>query len=114
MSTTNTIETDWTKAEFKAYLLTYAANANYFESEEEKEMIIKMVSSDIYKKVHRELAKDNDYQSIQKILFNIDKFNYSKDELQTLVEDIKTLFDADGINDTLESNMLLALKKLLD
>ncbi len=29
------IQTDWTRAEFKAYLLLYAAQANYFESEEE-------------------------------------------------------------------------------
>ena len=109
----STIETDWTKAEFKAYLLSYAANANYFESEEEKEMILDMVSADTYKRVHRELAKDNDYQSIQKILYNIDKYNYSKDELEHLVSDVKGLFNADGEYDVLESNMLLALKKLI-
>lgn len=109
----STIETDWTKAEFKAYLLSYAANANFFESEEEKELILEMVSADTYKKVHRELAKDNDYQSIQKILFNIDKFNYSKDELEHLVADVKNVFNSDGEYDILESNMLLALKKLI-
>ena len=33
------IKTNWSKPEFKAYLMLYAANANYFESEEEVEMI---------------------------------------------------------------------------
>lgn len=109
-----TVTTDWTRVEFKAYLLSYAASANFFESEEEKEMIHSIVSDDVYKKIHRELAKDNDYQSIQKILFNIKKFEYSKDELHVLVDDIKNLFNADGEFDLLEANMLHALKKLID
>ncbi len=109
----STVETDWTKSEFKAYLLSYAANANYFESEEEKEVILNVVSNDIYKKVHKELAKDNDYQSIQKILHNIEKFDYSKDELHVLVEEVNSLFCSDGQCDLLESNMLHSLKKLI-
>ena len=109
-----TITTEWTRAEFKAYLLSYAASANYFESEEEKEMIQSIVSDDVYKKIHRELARDNDYQSIQKILYNIKKFEYSKDELHHLVDDITKLFNADGEFDLLEDNMLHALKRLID
>lgn len=107
-------ETDWTKQEFKAYLLSYAANANFFESDEEKETILKMVSKDTYKKVHRELEHDNDYQAIQKILYNLDKFHYSKEELHRLVEDINNLFNADGHHDILEDNMLRALSKLIE
>ena len=72
-----------------------------------------MVSHEDYVKVHRELAKDNDYQSIQKILHTLDRFNYTKDELNHLVEDIQQLFNADGEYDIMESNMLLALKKFL-
>ena len=108
------VTTDWTKPEFKAYLLSYAAAANFFESEEEKEMIHSIVSDDVYKKIHRELAKDNDYQSIQKILFNIKKFEYSKDELHVLVGEIKELINADGEFDILESNMLHALERLIE
>ncbi len=107
------IQTNWTRPEFKAYLMLYAANANYFESEDELDIIHKLVSNDAYKGIHKELDKDNDYQSIQKILYNLEKFNYSKDELDQLVVDIKALFDADGEFDVLESNMLLALKKLV-
>lgn len=107
------ITTDWTREEFKAYLLLYAANANFFESEEEKETILSMVDSLIYKRIHKELDHDNDYQSIQKILHNIEKFNYSKDFLDVLIEDIQRVFDANGEHDILEDNMLIALKKLL-
>jgi hypothetical protein len=108
------IKTDWTRQEFKAYLLSYAAHSNYFEAEEETEMILETVSHDQYKKIHRELAKDNDYQSLQKILFNLDKFNYSKEEIHILVEDIQKLFLSDGQIDLLESNFFRALKRLID
>lgn len=106
--------TDWTRKEFKAYLLSFAANANYFESPEEKKLILSIVSQDQYDKIHKELDGDNDYQSIQKILYNIEKFNYSKDELQVLIKDIKNLFDSDGSFDILEDNMLHAFKKLIE
>ena len=110
----NQIQTDWTRPEFKAYLLSYVAKANYFESDEEKEFILSIVSYDSYKKVHRELAHDNDYQSIQKILHNIEKFNYSKDEIHVLIEDMQQLFAADGEVDLLESNMFHAIKRILE
>lgn len=109
----NETKTNWTRPEFKAYLMLYAANANFFESKDETDLVHKIVSDDDYKMIHRELEKDNDYQSIQKILYNVDKFNYSKDELNQLVADIKTLFDADGEFDLQEENMLRALKKLV-
>ena len=107
------VTTDWTRPEFKAYLLSYAANANYIESEAEKKVILSYVSEVEYFKIHKELDSDNDYQSIQKILFNIDKYNYSKDELEVLIADIKNLFDSDGDFDILEDNMLHALQRLI-
>lgn len=109
----STIETNWTKPEFKAYLLLYAANANYFESDDEKDVILNMVPVEMYKAIHKELDRDNDYQSIQKILYNIDKFSYSKEEMESLVKDIQQVFNADGQHDILEDNMLLALRKFL-
>lgn len=108
------IQTDWTKEEFKAYLLSYAANANYFESEEEREKILEHLSKSQYKKIHKELDKDNDYQSNKKILYNLEKFDYFKNDLNKLVADIKALFATDGEVDLLESNMLLGLQKLLN
>jgi hypothetical protein len=107
-------ETDWTREEFKAYLLSYAAHSNFFESEEESELIHSVCSDQAYRKVHRELKNDNDYQSLQKILHNLEKFNYSKEEVHKLVEDIQKLFLANGEIDLLESNFYLALKKLID
>ncbi len=110
---THSFDTDWTKEEFKAYLLLYAANANYFESDAEKEKILLMVDENTYKRIHRELDHDNDYQSIQKLLHNVEKFHYSKDDLDGLISDINRVFDANGEHDLLEDELLMALKRLL-
>lgn len=110
---THSFDTDWTKEEFKAYLLLYAANANYFESDAEKEKILLMVDENTYRRIHRELDHDNDYQSIQKILHNVEKFHYSKDDLDGLISDINRVFDANGEHDLLEDELLMALKRLL-
>jgi len=107
------METNWTRAEFKAYLLAYCAESDYIETDEQKDYILDLVSSETYKSVHRELSHDNDYQSIQKIQYNLEKFNYSKNEIETLLNDVRNLFLADGKIDVLEENLFRALKKLL-
>ncbi len=107
------INTNWNRLEFKAYLMLYAANADFFESEEEKELVHGLVSENTYKEIHREFEGDNDYQSIQKILHNIDKFEYNRKDLDVLIADIQLLFNADGRVDTMERNMLRGLKHLL-
>ncbi len=109
----NTLETDWTREEFKAYILLYAARANFFEDEAEKEAILAMVNPLTYKRIHKELEEDNDYQSIQKILFSIEKHHYSKDTIKLLIKDIQRVFNASGKSDILEENMLRGLQKLM-
>ena len=105
--------TNWTKEEFKAYLLMHAAEADYVKTEEERALIRTIVTNESYSKISKELQCDNDYQRIQKILFNLEKFKYSKNDLEVLVKDIKHLFYADGDDmDLLEENMLFSLKQL--
>ncbi len=106
-------KTDWTRKEFKAYLLLYASETDQVITEEEKELILENISKGDFEKIREELAHDNDYQSIQKILYNIEKYNYSKEDISGLLRDIKNLFLSDGHFDTVEKNMLLALKRLL-
>lgn len=109
----HTFETDWTKEEFKAYILLYAAKANFFEDELEREVILSMVNPSTFKRIHREINQDNDYQSIQKILFNVKKYHYSPDNIDHLIHDIQKVFDASEKEDVFELNLLRGLKKLL-
>ncbi len=108
-----TTDTNWSRDEFKAYVLLYAANCGHIEGAEERAYILSKVDKELYKKIHKEFDKDNDYQSIQKILANIEKFNYSHDELQDLTKEIMELFLADDRFDNIEQEVFILLKRIL-
>ena len=105
--------TIWTKDELIAYILLFAANSDFEESNLERNVIISKVDMQTFSRIHQEFDKDNDYQCIQKIQKNLELHNYSVNDLDTLFSDIKTLFYADGNFDVLERNMFLYLKKVL-
>ncbi|MCF6280539.1 MAG: TerB family tellurite resistance protein [Flavobacteriaceae bacterium] len=107
------MNTNWTKKEFKAYLLLYAAQADFNITPEERKVILRKVGENTYKKIQTELKNDNDYQAIKKIQANMDAHNYSKEFLEHLMNDIKEIFFSDGTFDILERNMLMFLKKIV-
>ncbi len=107
-------ETDWTRNEFKAYLMLNCANADYIESEEEKELILSKVDKDTYKRIHKEFDKDNDYTRLQKIAHTAKRFGYSKDKADILLDKIKELFLTDHNLNVLEENMFRGLKRILE
>lgn len=109
----NKISTNWTRDEFKAYILLYAANCDHIENRQERDYILSKIDRKTYESIHYELDDDNDYQSIQKIISSIEKFDYSEDELQRLTAEIMELFLADDDLDTVEQCIFMMLKKIL-
>lgn len=105
--------TNWTHEELKAYMLLYCAHADFSVSKEEKEYIKSRVGEEKYRKIHKEFENDNDYQQIQKINAAIERFDYSKEEIDEAFLSIKKLFLADGEIDILEENLYRGLKHLL-
>lgn len=103
----------WTREELKAYILLYCAYANFVETEAEKEYIKSKVGEEKYKKIHKEFDQDNDYQRIQKIQATVERFDYSKNEIDRLFENIKKMFLEDGEIDILEENIYRGLQHLL-
>ena len=103
----------WTNDEFLAYTLLYSAHVDYFFDNEEKDLILSKVDYAIYENILRELSKDNDYQSLQKILAYTQEHKYSNDRVDRLLYDIKLLFMCDGDYDILEKNMMMNLSNLL-
>lgn len=103
----------WTKDEFKTYVLIYAMNANYIESRDQVEEIREKVSDGtLYKKMHREFEKDNDYQALNKMEEAFNALEYSKDDLDSLFKEINELFMLDGHFESTELEVLLALKHI--
>ena len=105
--------TTWNKQQLKAYILLYCANADFPESEEETKIILSKVQGKEYEAIRAEFEEDNDYQSIQKIQSAIERLGYSKDEIDTLVSEMKTLFLADGVYDETEKAIHSGLKMIL-
>ncbi len=105
---------DWTQDEFKAYVLLYAANSHHIENRQERNYILSKINKDSYQKVHDEFDKDNDFQSIQKIIACIERFEYSKNEIEHLTAEIMELFLADDELDAVEQAVFTMLKRVLN
>ena len=106
------LKIDWTKDEFLAYLLIYAAQANQVETKEEKEFIESRFGSKILKKIYKEINSDNDYQRIQKVMVYTYQNNYLSQELDNLLKEIKELLLCDGRFDVTEQALYYYLKKI--
>ena len=95
------------------YLNNTINNISFYFNEEEKNMILDKVDLNAYNKVIKELEKDNDYQSLQKILSYTNEHKYDQKDIDTLMHQIELLFMCDGTYDLLEKNMMMSLTKLL-
>ncbi|MBT8304977.1 MAG: hypothetical protein KJP09_10945 [Bacteroidia bacterium] len=108
-----TYNTPWSKDELVAYILLFAANSNFIESNSEKNAIIAKVDMNTFQRIHDEFDGDNDYQSIQKIIQGLKDHNYTKEDLEELLSELKVMFLSDGEYDILEHNMMLWLRKII-
>lgn len=114
MSTTTTLNTDWTPEELQAYVCIFSMNADLEESPNEIIVIKQMVSEDTFNIMYKEFKGDNDYQSIQKIRNTIENLGYTKDQIQHIFNDMKSVFNTDNKFSILERNLALGLKRVLD
>ncbi|MFY9243990.1 MAG: hypothetical protein WAO74_13295 [Polaribacter sp.] len=105
---------EWTKKEFEAYVLLYAAHCNFFESKEEENYILSRVDKKTFHKIHTEVVIDSDENNLNKIQQYLSENNYSQNEKEALIRDIKNVFFADGTVDVLEKKVFGILKKIID
>lgn len=106
--------TNWSQEELKAYILLYCSNADFEESKPEMNYIKSKLTDLNIDAIHAEYEEDNDYQSIQKIRSTLNRLEYNKDRIDALEKDIKELFLVDGEYDTLEKNLFIGLKRILE
>lgn len=104
---------NWTRNELIAYILLFAANSDFKESNEEKNIIISKVDMETFQKIHSEFEQDNDYQALQKIQEGLEIHEFSSRQMNQLLIEIKLLLNSDQEYNILERNMMLFLKKIL-
>ena len=104
---------NWTKQEFLAYILLYAAHCNQFEDSKEKEYIISKVGQVTFRKIHTEVVVDSDEENLNKIQEYIKENISTREEKDNLLRDIKNVFFADGSVDNSEKKVFTQLKKII-
>jgi hypothetical protein len=93
---------NWTKREFETYVLLYAAHCNFIEDKEESDYILSKVDEQIFNKIHTEVVVDNETENLDKIQEYLKENDYSEEDKESLIRDIKNVFFADGSVDVLE------------
>jgi hypothetical protein len=104
---------NWTRQDFLAYILLYAAHCNQFEDSSEKEYILSKVDEKTYHKIHTEVVVDSDEDNLRKIQQYLDENKFSQVEKEYLIREIKAVLFADGSIDVNEKKVFLLLKNII-
>ena len=104
---------NWTKEEFKAFLLLYAAQTNFVETQEEIEFIESRFPNEIIDRIRKETDKLNDYEKSKIIINQIKSNEYTQSDLDEILAEIKELYKSDGVFDSLEQSIFSMLNRLL-
>ncbi|MEE9407447.1 MAG: hypothetical protein V3V28_05175 [Polaribacter sp.] len=104
---------DWTKKEFEAYVLLYAAHCNHIEDIAEQKYIRTKVDEKTFHRIHTEVVVDSDELNLNKIQQYISENELNQEEKENLIREVKNVFFADGSVDFLEKKVFTILKKML-
>lgn len=104
---------NWTKREFLAFVLLYAATADYEITPEERENIIQRTGKSEMRKAEENLASLSDYDTIQTIVSYKEAYFRNEEEKDELLEDLRNLFESDHNFEIREQNMMRALQRIL-
>ena len=104
----------WSRKEFKAYVLLYAAHCNHFEDIEEQNYILSKVDIETYHSIHTEVVADSDENNLNKIQQYVSENKFNQSEKEMLLKEIKNVFFADGTVDVIEKKVFSILKKIFD
>ena len=106
-----TSKNEWTKQEFLAYVLLFAAHADIQFKKEEKDHILSIVEPEVYEKMLAEFSKDNGYVRVQKIIIYQKLHDHFSTE--NIVEEMEKLFLSDSYFHRLEQYTLSNVRRLL-
>lgn len=103
----------WSRDEFVAFLLHYAADADMECTEEELDIIRRGLDAEHLKKVEAEYEAMTDFERISVIQAYRDQYFETPEQKAELLDAVENLFEADGEFDILEHNVYRMLQKIL-
>lgn len=104
---------NWDFNTFLAFLLIYASHADLEFSESEKEQIKKRVSLEKFEQLHALFDDMTDYQVLELILSYKSRYFSTEEEKNTILTEMRMLFEADGEYSAFEKELAMFLEKLL-
>jgi hypothetical protein len=105
---------EWTRDEFLAYILIYAALADYTEGQEETDFIKAEIGESVYQEIKEEFDADSDMERINKIANYSSGEEFDKEYADMVMHEVTDLFLADGEYSLLEKNLRRALKHIIN
>jgi uncharacterized tellurite resistance protein B-like protein len=92
----NDLPTDWSYAEFHAFVMLYAANADSRITPEEIDVIRPTLSAEDYDAVYKTFKSCSDMEIIDHILSYRDRYFPNEAAKKQLLSDMETIFKADN------------------
>ena len=91
----------------------YAAMTDHKITEEEREHITDNFDADVVKASEKEISNDNDAERLDKISNYVQSNDLSQSDIDSLLEQTKEMYRADGKFDSVEKGTLMILSKIL-
>lgn len=102
-----------TKDEFRTYCLLFAANADFNITKQEIIAIGAKIDPEDFVRVYNWFEADSDMERVETIQANKTQYIKNEDDKQNLIKELKEVFFADGVFDSVEKSIFFMLKKVL-
>lgn len=102
-----------TKDEFRTYCLLFAADADFDITKQEIIAIGAKIAPEDFIRVYNWFEADSDTERVETIMTNKTQYIKNEDDKQNLIKELKEVFFADGVFDSVEKSIFFMLKKAL-
>lgn len=102
-----------TKEEFRTYCLLFAANADFNITKQEIIAIGAKINPEDFVRVYNWFEADSDVERVDTIMGNKTQFIKNEEDKQNIINELKEVFFADSVFDSVERSIFVMLKKVL-
>jgi len=107
-------DVEWSYDDFIAFVMIYAAYADFKIVEEEKDVIVDEIGLDRYIEIYRFFRKNRDAENVSIIVDLKQKYIVTDEQQDELFEYVNKIIQADGVVNLLESQMKDTLNFLFE
>jgi len=103
-----------TKDELHAYILIWSANGDFKVTPEEQVVLTSRIEPALKERMEELFKSDSDLERPKRIKAALKELKYSQDEIDSLIEEMKEIFQADSEFSIIEKVLLIGLQNLFN